>query len=397
MRDLILLTVIGFICFMAAGITGPINSLYVEFLGANYAMIGWLGTVTSLTAIVFSYTWGRASDRAAGRKVFLAGGLAVMPLIHALSAMATSHWHLYPLRFVGAMAQAAYGTASLAMMGDLLDRRARERGYRMGWYRGISSLGFGAVALVSGSIADRFSLRMPFWLAAGFLSIAFVLSLMVRDVPRPAPQSAATNNQAASQAVSSPQSAALPLPPLLMAMFLWSLVTGAVYAVWANYMVGELAYSRAEMSQLWAIASLSEFPLMILAGWLSDRLGRLPMLSLGFVAWTLVFAGYVWAPLMPWIVVIQLVRGFAYSAFTATSMTYATQVRSQSQRGQVSGLYSSAGSIGTVLGSALGGMMTQWMGFRPMILVNAAIILAGAIYLAVAAVQHRGRLSGASQ
>ena len=85
----------------------------------------------------------------------------------------------------------------------------------------------------------------------------------------------------------------LPLAPLLFSAFLWSLTTGAVYAVWANYMVGELEYSQAAMSRLWSLASTSEFPLMILAGWLSDRLGRLPMLSLGFLAWTLVFLGYV--------------------------------------------------------------------------------------------------------
>ena len=61
-------------------------------------------------------------------------------------------------------------------------------------------------------------------------------------------------------------------------------MTGAVYAVWANYMVSELGYSQTAMSALWSLASTSEFPLMILAGWLSDRLGRLPMLSLGFLA-----------------------------------------------------------------------------------------------------------------
>ena len=138
----------------------------------------------------------------------------------------------------------------------------------------------------------------------------------------------------------------LPLTPLLVSALLWSLVTGAVYAVWANYMVGEMEYSPAAMTALWALASTSEFPLMILAGWLSDRFGRLPMLSLGFLAWAIVFAGYVVAPVLPWIIGIQLVRGFAYSAYTATAMTYASEVRSRAQRGWASGLYSAAGGLG---------------------------------------------------
>ena len=59
--------------------------------------------------------------------------------------------------------------------------------------------------------------------------------------------------------------------PLMVAALLWSLSFGVVYAVWGNYMVEGIGYTSAQMTRLWAIASLSEFPLMILAGWLSDR------------------------------------------------------------------------------------------------------------------------------
>jgi MFS family permease len=141
---------------------------------------------------------------------------------------------------------------------------------------------------------------------------------------------------------------------------------------------------------LWSLASTSEFPLMIAAGWLSDRIGRLRMLALGFFAWTLVFAGYVLIPSMPWIVFIQLTRGFAYSAFTAAAMTYAAEARSRSQRGSVSGAYNAAGGMGSILGSSIGGIQTQLMGFRAMIGTNAALIFAGAVYL-TGVVWRRGR------
>jgi MFS family permease len=113
------------------------------------------------------------------------------------------------------------------------------------------------------------------------------------------------------------------------------------------------------------------------------------MLSLGFFAWTLVFLGYVLTPVLPWIVLVQLIRAFAYSAFTAASMTYATEVRAKAQRGRISGLYSSAGSIGAILGSTMGGALAQFAGTPTMILTNAMLIFGGAIYLAVTAFQHR--------
>jgi MFS family permease len=410
------MTLISFILFMSMGITGPVSSLYVAYLGANYVQIGLLGTVTSLTVIIFGFVWGQASDTLGGRKTFLVAGLAGMALIHGLIAIAPSYHYLFPLRALGAVAMAAYTTSSLALMGDLLEQRTTTRGRSMGVYRGLGSLGFGLMAFASGTIADRLSLRAPFGLAALFLMIAFSLSLTVEEPhvasgvrPRFSAsvqtlitvawrgsvaalnalaavlRSPASELRGAPSGEGSGDPPRLALTPLLVSAFLWSLVTGAVYAVWANYMVDELGYSQAAMSRLWALASLSEFPFMIAAGWLSDRLGRLEVLYLGFGSWTLVFLGYVIVPWMPWILAIQLTRGFAYSAYTAAAMTYATEVRSREQRGAASGLYNSAGGLGAILGSSLGGIQTQLMGFQTMIATNAALIFSGALYLAATA------------
>jgi MFS family permease len=425
MKNLTLMTVIAFTLFMSSGVTGPISSLYVESLGASYVTIGLLGTVTSLTTILFSYLWGHASDRLGRRKVFLVSSLGVLAVSYGLIAIVPNYVYLFPLRILSATAQAAYGTASLALMGDLLERHSQGRGRRMGVFRGLCSLGFGLMAFLSGSIAEWGSLRAPFGLAAVLLLITFFLALRVSE-PRaiPAERSAepvtlgrtaaalrawlASTWQEARIALTQlfrrpwvqmrsvrpedPESKHLPIAPLLISAFLWSLVVGAVYAVWANYMVDEVGYSQAQMSRLWSLASLSEFPLMILAGWLSDRIGRVPMMSLGFLAWALVFLGYVMVPHMPWLIFVQLTRGFAYSAYTATAMTYAIEVRARSQRGEASGLYSSAGGIGSILGSSMGGGITQLSSFKVMISANALIILAGAVYLATVALRQAVRV-----
>jgi MFS family permease len=417
MDNLGLMTIVSFVVFMAGGITGPVNSLYVESLGASYVAIGLLGTSTSLTMIVFSYVWGRFSDRLGRRKGLLASGLIVMALSHGLAALAGRYELLFPIRILGAVATAAYSTSNLALVGDMLERHADTRGQRVGTLRGLSSLGFGLMAFVSGSIADAFSIRVPFLLAAGFLVVAVLVLTLVRENPRECESDALEGSRADSTlgatalwqrgmasvrklitSIRQPTGTAtasqaesgtlLPLAPLLLSALLWSLATGAVYAVWANYMVRELGYSSGAMSRLWALASTSEFPLMIAAGWLSDRLGRLPMLGVGFVAWMLVFVGYIVVPTMPWIVLVQLTRGFAYSAYTASAMTYATEVRSQAQRGRVSGLYSSAGGIGTILGTSAGGAQTQLFGFRAMIGTNALLMFVAAVYVWVVYFRH---------
>jgi MFS family permease len=390
-----------------------VNSLYVESLGASYAAIGLLGTLTSLTSIVFSYVWGRFSDRLGKRKVLLSAGLAVMAVSYGLMALVGRYEWLFPIRILGAIAMAAYSTSNLALVGDLVERHSESRGRRVGTLRGLGSLGFGLMAFMSGSIADAFSLRVPFMLASAFLVGAVVVLTRVQEEPKALSAGAADRSEAKEAlgagsiwyritspirlligatrpqggAADAPNSA-LPLAPLLLSALLWSLATGAVYAVWANYMVGEIGYSPSAMSRLWSLASMSEFPLMIAAGWVSDRVGRLPMLGMGFVAWTLVFAGYIAVPTMPWIVLVQLTRGVAYSAYTASAMTYAAEARSQAQRGRVSGLFSSAGGVGAILGASMGGTQTQLFGFRAMIATNAALMAVAAIYVLTVSVRR---------
>lgn len=393
MHPVLRMTLITMLLFMSRGITGPVRSLYTRSLGASYLTIGLLGTVTSLSMIGGNSLWGWLSDRLRKRKPILLGGLAALALgFVGIAAVPTASW-LFPLYLWMALAQAAYDTASLALMGDLLEKGKGTRGRRMGTYRGLASLAFGVAAFGSGELAEIWSLRSPFMIGAVCLMLALLLAFWIRrpeerdEEPVAADAKAPIGNGIAA----SPDKPGLPLPPLLIAVGVWSLVTGAVYAVWANYMVESLGYSQGQMTRLWAVASLSEFPLMILAGWLGDRLGRLPMLSLGLALWAAVFTGYLFLPSMPWIIAVQLVRGFAYSAHTATAMTYAAEVRAREHRGRVSGFYGTAGSIGAILGTSLGGLLTEYAGFRAMIAACAALVFAGAIYVGITAVAHRAR------
>lgn len=404
MNPITRLTVIAFLLFMARGISVPLSSLYWRSLGASYLAIGLLGTVSSVVAILASPLWGRASDRMGRRKAFLVGGLGLLAVCYWLFAQASGPAVLFPIQALAVAAQAAYDTASLALMGDWLEAMpnragsARAAGRRIGVYRGLASLGFGTMAFVSGTVADRLSLRAPWMLAAGIFVVAFVLALWVREPPRAEIGADPACDVGDAAQPTPPDSAGvlrrLPLAPLLVAALLWALVVGGVYAVWGNYMVDELGYSPAQMTRLWSLAALSEFPLMILAGWLSDKVGRLPMLAAGFVAWAVVFAGYLVVPAMPWIVGVQLIRGFAYSAHTATAMTYAAEVRARSQRGRMTGVYGMAGALGSILGSSLGGAVTEYIGFRALIGAGAAVMAAGAVYLGGAALRWRSYAAG---
>src|SRR4030042_501225 len=115
MTDIGLMTTVAFLLFMSAGRTGPLSSLYLQSLGADYVAIGLLGAGSSMTMILFGYAWGRLSDRLGQRKILMAVGLVVLASAHGLMAVAPEYRYLFPLRVLAAVAQSAYGTASLAL------------------------------------------------------------------------------------------------------------------------------------------------------------------------------------------------------------------------------------------------------------------------------------------
>ena len=389
MDGVILLTVIGAVVFMGLGIAGPMSSLYAEYLQANYFVIGLLSTVGSLTSFLSAYFWGRQSDRLARRKVFMVGGLAGVSLSAGLTALIPNYIYLFPLRVLSSMSMAAYNTIGLALIGDLLERR-RGKGRIMGIYRGLSSLSFALMAFVGGSIADRTSLRVPFALQAGFLVLAFCLSLRINDAPFGGPSHPQSDTKTLSDGAVATTEPSLSILPLLASGLILSLTMSATLSVWANYLVNEKGFTATMVTRLWSLTALSEFPFFVTAGWLSDRIGRLPILTLGLLGWVAVLLGYALIPVYPWILLIQLVRGFAFSAFTATAMVYITEASAQAERGRTSGVYSTFRGLGSIVGGTFGGFLSQRLGFVPMVFICAALLFGGAIYLAGTHLHRRG-------
>jgi MFS family permease len=166
------------------------------------------------------------------------------------------------------------------------------------------------------------------------------------------------------------------MPRLFLAgVLLWTGAFWAAYSMWPNFL-SSLGYPKSAANWLWGLAALSELPFMSLVGALSDVLGRTPVLMMGSVGLGLVLLGYV--TLNRWLVGlmgVQVFRGFAYSAFTATSMIYAAESGTVRSRAGSVGAYNVAMALGQILGLAIGGQIVQRAGFTTLFLISTAVFL----------------------
>jgi MFS family permease len=363
MNNVRLLTIVFFLVFATTGATSPNLSIYLELLGADYARISTILATHAIVLMVCSYLWGRLSDHLGRRKPLVVSGLFGMSLSSGLMAIAPSAGFAWGVRVLDAAMMAAYATTSLAFLGDLL-ANSETRGQQMGTYRGLGSLSFALGAFAAGPIVDTLGIRPVYGLDASLLFIAGLIALTVYEPPLAPPTPAET--------ASRPER----LPVIFLAgVMLWGCGFSAAYSMWPNYLTS-LGYPQSAANWLWGLTAIAELPFMNLVGLLGDTIGRTPVLVLGGVGMGFVMLGYL--ALNRWILGlmgVQLFRSFAYSAFTATSMIYATETGTARTRAGTIGVYNFSLSLGQVVGLAIGGQIVQFSSFQTLFWISTAIFM----------------------
>ncbi|MFZ1755913.1 MAG: MFS transporter [Caldilineaceae bacterium] len=372
MSNLLLLTGVIGLVYLSIGFSSPLMSLYLQELGASFQQISLILTTYSATVLLSNYAWGRISDRMGRRKPLLVLGLGGLALAYWLLGRTPSANLAWPVRILEGVAAAAYLTPSLALMGDLL-AGAGKRGRRMGIYRGSASMMFAVGAFFGGAIADRSSISTVLLICASIYILAMLCAFFVSDVKPAAVPIPSAGTETSAQSL--PQ-AEKPMPWIfLLGAVLWTAAHGAGASMWPNYMV-YLGYTKTITTRLWSLAALVEFPSMAVAGVASDTFGRAPILFAGGAFATIVHIGYVTlAAVVPALLIIQIIRGFAFGSFTTTGMTFAAEWGSQGRRGRNSGAYNAANGMGGLIGTFLGGTIVQILGFQSLYTVCA--LLAG--------------------
>ncbi len=399
------LTVIIAMVFGAFGMSGPLMTLYLASLGADYRHISLILASAAAVGLVGNTVWGRISDRIGRRKPLIVGGLAGAALAYALLSRVTTSELAWAVRLWESLALAAYVTTSLALMGDLLARQQQiggqaggQRGQGMGTYRGIGSLAFAACSVIGGSVADAFSLRLTLTLCAGLYALAALVALTLQE-PKGAREQGSRGAGAGRAGRVDPaevrdqgpgsrdrESGDRPLTPVrglpwlfLAGVTLFSAAWYAQASLWPIFMA-TLGYSKTAISSLWGLAALVEAPSMRLIGQLSDAMDRVPLMAASGLGAVILIGGYIllarWlAPLLG----LQVLRGVIFASHTTTTMIFAAEAGDQYTRGRHVGLYNAAIGGGQLLGLTMSGIVAQASGFDVMFGVCAALALLGGV------------------
>jgi NNP family nitrate/nitrite transporter-like MFS transporter len=371
------LATVGFaVNFWAWALISPLGAFYTKFLGLSAVEKSLLVAVPVVVGSLGRIPVGALTDRFGARVMF--------PLISALT--------IAPVLFIGYVAGNSYGLMLLGGFVLGLGGTTFAIGIPLvnGWFPpekkglalGVFGTGMGGTAISAFStvqLKDAVGLHFPFTLVAIALAgYAVVAAVALRDAPNRSVPTGGALRRAWETAK---------LPVTLQLSFLYAVGFGGFVA----FSVYLPTYLKDAFGLTPGDAALRTAGFVVLAvlmrpvgGWLSDRLGAVPVLVACFAV-VAVFAAVsaFERPLAPVGTVAFLAMAAALGAAAGGVFALVGLVAPVDKVGAVTGIVGAAGGLGGFVPPLLMGAIYGWEGnYKPGLALLAVVALVAAVYTA---------------
>lgn len=356
-----LATLTAFVSFYFLLATLP---LYIVEIGGTESQVGFIIGVFGSSALLLRPLVGREAD-VWGRRRLILGGCVVLLVSSLLYSLTDSMAGLLAVRILHGAGWAAFGTASAALVADVIPPQRRGEG--MGYY-GISINLAMAVGPAAGIFIQRsLSFTWLFVVGGAVAAISVVFAALLNEPP---------GNRSNQRGPLFERAAFFPSTVL----GLMALTYGSIVSFLPLFAVKRGLGNPGLFFTVFAIVLiLSRSP----AGRLSDRYGRGVTVIPGLVLAAMGLGLLSTAASVPAFLGVALLYGLAFALVQPSLMALMVDRVSPARRGAAMGTFTAAMDLGIGGGSFLWGFVAQAAGFPAMYQAAAvAAIVALAAFLA---------------
>jgi MFS transporter, NNP family, nitrate/nitrite transporter len=285
----------GMITTMALSMVNPLFPAYAEELGLSSRGLGLIIALPSIAKVILNLPMGVLVDR--GRRLPLAAGIFVQGAGSLATAAARTLPAMFPARLLVGAGSAAANTAYSAYTMDVADKYPAHRGFLQGTMQSAIAIAFAAGPAAGGLIAaNTGSSRFPFVLMGLTLLLSaplygFLLPETV-DTASAAPAVKALTKAATSQG-GEPSSmhqmlrnyAQLIIQKQHQGLLALNFGMAIGWSAWLTVLPMQAAAawgaSAADLGKMYSVVALFGFISAPIGGYLSDRLGSRPVMTVG--------------------------------------------------------------------------------------------------------------------
>ena len=233
------------------------------------------------------------------------------------------------------------------------------------------------MALAGGLLAEHFgvvSILLPLSVVQG---LAVIAALMIHeDQTRPV---SAQSTDLLTERSASATTAGLGLKDrslwvFVSAMVLFHIANAPAGVYLGLFLKGDLHAADGFLSWAFVVSMIAWMLVVRPAGWLADRLGRRPLLIVGWCAMTIRLVLIAMAQ-APWqILAVQVLDGLAQGIFIVLAAAWVTDRLADHKRiGEAQALVGSALVAGSAIGPILSGLIVEAIGYRGMFWMLAGV------------------------
>lgn len=384
----------GFLSRLSFGLVSFALPLYALQLGMSLTQVGLLTSVNMMVGLAFKPVGGWVADRF-GLKPSLSAAIGLRSVVSLLLAMAGTPWQLFSARSVHGLSIALRDPAVNALLADCGGKKAVASSFA--WYQTAKSLAGALGKAAAGVLLTLTARDFSLLFVVAFALSALPIYVVARYVPRREGSGSATVAEPASSAAVTadrPPPTVQPTtrrsgPARLPFIGLGFLVSATAYMLANLFPILATEYAGLSEAQTGAIYLIS--PLLVLSGplfgWLSDHIGRKPVLLVRSVANTLSSVVFLVSPDFAGMAAGRALDDVGKAAFRPAWGSLMAHVASfdPRRRAQTMSLLSMGDDAGEIIGPILAGFLWSTWGVAVLLTVRVVLALATEVYALVVA------------
>jgi MFS transporter, PPP family, 3-phenylpropionic acid transporter len=361
--------------FASLGAWFPYIAVYYASIDLSVESIGLLFALQAAVSLAAAPLWGAFVDHLGTVRGSLLVAAVGTALGGTLLALAPSP----PVIIVAVIALAVSGSGIIPMLDSrTVDMLGADRD-RYGRARAWGSAAFIVVAISVGALIDRVGPRGLF--------LVYVPGMILTGIAGWA--LLAGESRAGRRLLRVTRAEVLSLVrrrhlALLLAgsILLWTSV--AAFNTFFSIHLLSLGAPAEVVGFAWALGALAEVPLMFTFHRIVARVGPERLIVVGVVAWVLRAAGFALAPTVPLTLAVAPLGGVGYAFFYVGTVTFVSRNAPARLQATAQGIFSgTAFSVGTILGSTVGGQLAGLLGLRGLFGVCAVGAALAAVVIAI--------------
>jgi len=385
-RNVLILGAVSFLTDVSSEMIYPLLPVFLgTVLGASATSIGLIEGAAESTAALLKFGSGWWSDRLRRRKPLVVAGYALASLVRPLIGLAQSVTQVLAVRVTDRIGKGIRTSPRDALIADSVDSRSRGRAF--GFHRAADHAGAVLGPLIAFVLLQRagIDMRTLFLLAA--IPGALALVVLIAGV-REAPKTVVTE-------------AAVAVDPGRLRSLggrFWAVLGVIVIFTLGNstdafllLRAADIGVPIAQIPLLWALLHVVKSASSTPGGGLSDRIGRRPLLVMGWLLFAAVYFAFGRATAVWHIWALFAVYGVYFGLTEGTEKALVADLVPASARGTAFGGYNLAISLGALPASVIFGLWWDRVGPRAAFDFGATMAVIAAV--AVVFVMPRGRSS----